>query len=57
MAELVNLRMLRKAQERAKALEAAAVNAAKHGRSKAEKTLEKTRAEKAARDLDAAKRE
>jgi hypothetical protein len=56
-AEVVNLRQARKAQERAKARAEADANAARHGRSKSEKALDKARAEKAARDLDGAKRE
>lgn len=57
MAELVNLRKARKAKERQAAKLVADQNAALHGRTKAEKALEAARAEKAARDLDGAKRE
>jgi Domain of unknown function (DUF4169) len=57
MAEVVNLRTARKAAERDAARVKATQNAAKHGRSKALKALEKARAEKALRDLDGAKRE
>lgn len=57
MAEVVNLRTVRKARDRAKDRAAADANAVKHGRTKAEKALEAARAEKAARDLDGAKRE
>ena len=57
MAEVVNLRAARKAKDRAKGRVLADHNAAKHGRSKAAKALEAARAEKAARDLDGAKRE
>jgi Domain of unknown function (DUF4169) len=57
MAEVVNLRTARKAAERDAARVKATENAAKHGRSKALKTLEAARAEKARRDLDGAKRD
>ncbi len=48
MAEVVNLRQARKQADG---------NAAKFGRSKAERDLERAQAEKAARDLDAHKRD
>ncbi|WP_295528609.1 DUF4169 family protein [Novosphingobium sp. Chol11] len=57
MAEIVNLRMARKAAARGKAEAAASQNRAKFGRSKAEKAgaaLDNARAE---RRLDSAKRE
>ena len=57
MAEIFNLRTARKAQARAKARAEAATNAAKFGRSKTEKALEATEAARAARQLDAHKRE
>ncbi|WP_128513721.1 DUF4169 family protein [Tabrizicola thermarum] len=57
MSEIVNLRTVKKQAARKAARAAADVNAAKHGRTRAERDLEKTRAEKAARDLDAHKRE
>ena len=57
MAEIVNLRAKRKAAARDAARRAGDENAAKFGRTKAERALEKARAEKAARDLDGAKRE
>jgi Domain of unknown function (DUF4169) len=57
MAEIINLRAARKAAERDTARQKATENAAKHGRSKALKSLEAARVEKAARDLDGAKRE
>lgn len=50
MAEIVNLRLARKARDRKKAAEQAAENRAKFGRTKAEKdkaTAEYLRAEKA----------
>lgn len=57
MAEIVNLRAARKAKDRAKARAKGDENAAKFGRTKAEKALETAQAEKASRDLDGAKRE
>ncbi len=57
MVEIINLRTVKKQAARKAARAAADVNAAKHGRTRAERDLEKTRAEKAARDLDAHKRE
>ena len=52
MAEIVNLRMVRKQKERDAARVKGSEAAAKSGRSKAVKNLEKARAEKASRDLD-----
>ena len=57
MAELINLRAARKAKDREKARAKGDENAAKFGRTKAEKDLEKARAEKARRDLDGHERE
>lgn len=57
MAELINLRAARKAKDRASARAKGDENAVKFGRTKAEKELERARAEKARRDLDGAKRE
>ena len=57
MAEVVNLRAARKAKEREKARAKGDENAAKFGRTKAEKHLEKTRADKARHDLDGHARE
>ena len=57
MAEIVNLRAARKAKERSQARAKGDENAAKFGRTKAEKDLEKARAEKAKRDLDGHVRE
>ncbi len=53
MAEIVNLRQRRKAADRAAARAKADQNAARHGRSRAEKELDRARTEKAKRDLDA----
>ena len=55
MAEVVNLRLARKAKVRANADAAAATNRAKHGRTKADKARVKADAERAARDLEGKK--
>ncbi|GGH18809.1 protein of unknown function [Cribrihabitans marinus] len=52
MAKVINLRKARKTAERSARKARADKNAAKHGRSKAGKSLDKARAEKARRDLD-----
>ncbi|KAB2884783.1 MAG: DUF4169 family protein [Albidovulum sp.] len=52
MAELVNLRAARKARERAKARAEADANAARFGRTKALRALEKARADQARALLD-----
>ncbi|MES2667484.1 MAG: DUF4169 family protein [Pseudomonadota bacterium] len=57
MARIVSLSAARKARAKAGARAAADANAAKFGRSKAEKALEKAQADKAARDLDGHARE
>lgn len=57
MAEVVNLRAARKARDKLDARAKGDENAVKFGRSKAEKALDKARAEKLARGLDGAKRE
>lgn len=57
MAEIINLRAARKAKDRLDARAKGDENAVKFGRSKAEKALDKARAEKLARGLDGAKRE
>ena len=57
MAEIVNLRTVKKQAARKAARSDADANAAKHGRTKAERELEKARVEKAARTLDGHKRE
>jgi hypothetical protein len=53
MAEVVNLRTARKQKARAEARAEAAANAARHGQSKADRSLQTARTERAARDLDA----
>lgn len=57
MGEVVNLRTVKKQAARKAARAAAHANAAKHGRTKAERDVEQARADKAARDLDAHRRE
>lgn len=57
MAEIINLRAARKAKDRTAARAKGDENAAKFGRTRAEKDLEKALADKARRDLDGAKRE
>ena len=57
MAGVVNLNRFRKEKARAEKRAEADANAAKHGRTKAEKALDKARAAKAARDLDGHERD
>ncbi|MCU0816470.1 MAG: DUF4169 family protein [Cypionkella sp.] len=57
MAEIINLRQAKKQAARKAARSAADAKAAKFGLSKAERTLEKARAEQAARMLDAHQRD
>jgi len=57
VAEIVNLRQVRKQKDREAARAKGIEAAAKSGRSKALRELEKARAEKAGRDLDGALRE
>ena len=52
MAEVVNLRVARKARARAEAKGVADANAAKFGRTKSEKERAAAQADKARRDLD-----
>lgn len=52
MAELINLRSVRKAKDKAATRAQADANAVKFGRRKGDKALEAARLEKAARDLD-----
>ncbi len=57
MAEIVNLRLARKAKKRAdKAIEADA-NRARHGRTKAEKQRDRMEEDRVVRALDGAKRD
>ena len=57
MAEVINLRLARKAKARGEAARQAEQNRALHGRSKAEKERQQIDAQRAARLLDGAKRE
>jgi hypothetical protein len=57
MAEVVNLRGVRKAKAKAEARAQANANAARFGRTKAEKARDKAQADKAARDHDGHKRD
>jgi hypothetical protein len=57
MGEVVNLRTAKKQAARKAARSAADANAAKHGRTKVERDLQKAMAEKSARELDGHKRE
>lgn len=57
MAELVNLNKARKAKARTTARDQADQNAVKFGLTKAEKTLDAARKDKARRDLDGHVRE
>jgi hypothetical protein len=57
MGEVVNLRQAKKQAARKAARLVADANAAKHGRTRAERALEKARAEKTAKALDAHRRD
>ena len=57
MAEIINLRAVRKAKAKAETRAQADANAAKFGRRKAEKSLEAARLAKEKRDLDGHERE
>ena len=57
MSKVVNLNHIRKSRARAEKRARAEENAVRFGRSKAQKALEATRADKASRDLDGKKRE
>jgi Domain of unknown function (DUF4169) len=57
MAEIINLRAARKAKGRIESRAKGDENAVKFGRTKAEKELDRARAEKARRDLDGHERE
>lgn len=57
MAEIVNLNRFRKAQSRVKSRAQANENAAKFGRTKAQRKLEEAQAEQARTTLEAHKRE
>lgn len=57
MAEIVNLRTVKKQAARTAARAKGHENAARFGQTKAERDLAKSKAEKATRDLDAHKRD
>jgi len=57
LSEIINLRQARKRLARTAREEAASVNRAKHGQTKAERALTKIRADKVRGLLDGAKRE
>lgn len=57
MAEIVNLRQAKKQAARKAARAKGDENAAKFGRTRAERELQQARAEKAARDLEGHRRE
>lgn len=57
MAEIINLRMARKAMARATQAADADANRARFGRTKAEKMRDRIEAERAARILDGARRD
>ena len=57
MAEIVNLRQVKKQAARKAARDKADANAAKFGQTRAERDLARSKAEKAARDLDSHKRD
>ena len=57
MAEIINLRQAKKQAARKAARAQGDANAAKHGRTRAERDLERAQADKAARDLDGHKRD
>lgn len=53
MAEVINLRLARKARKRRQAAEQAAENRARHGLTAAERQHQRSQAERTARRLDA----
>jgi hypothetical protein len=55
MGDVINLRQARKARDRKVAAQAASEARARHGRTKAERALEKAEAEKLDRAIDQAK--
>ncbi|MEY4670346.1 MAG: hypothetical protein RLZZ415_225 [Pseudomonadota bacterium] len=57
MADVINLRLARKARARDKAAQQAALNRAQHGRKAAERQQEQAEADRAARKLDGHKRD
>ena len=57
MAEIINLRVARKARKRADAEQTATANRVRFGRTKAERLGQEADAERQARSLDGAKRD
>ncbi len=57
MTSVINLRQARKDRDRAEKRAKADANAAKHGRTKAQKAVEKSDADRAAKHLDGARRD
>ena len=57
MAEVINLRLARKAMDRAEKTRQAAANRAKFGQAKAERKVRQAEEERAARELDGKKRD
>jgi hypothetical protein len=57
MAEIVNLRLARKAKQRGEAERQAQANRSKHGETKGEKLRRKQEADRLARTVDGARRE
>ncbi len=57
MAEIINLRMARKAKRREEGARGADASRARHGRTRAEREAARLDAERAGRVLDGAKRE
>jgi len=57
MAEIVNLRLVRKARQRSQAAQDAAENRARFGRTKGERARDAVEAERLARTVDGARRE
>ena len=57
MAEIINLRSVRKAKQRDAAAQQAAANRSKHGETKGEKLRRRQEAERLARTVDGARRE
>ena len=57
MAEIINLRLARKARARREAEQAAAANRARHGETRAAKDSRRLDAEREARKLDGTRRE
>ena len=57
MAEIVNLRLVRKARQRSQAAQDAAENRARFGRTKGERARDAVEAERLARTVDGSRRE